>query len=62
MTVAQSDWPADLLVVGDASLLSSTAAALGLPLRLETYDSASGRHRSSRGRASSAARAARPAR
>ncbi len=42
MTVAQSDWPADLLVVGDASLLSSTAAALGLPLRLETYDSARG--------------------
>jgi 4-hydroxythreonine-4-phosphate dehydrogenase len=40
VTVAQSDWGADLVVVGDASLLSSTAAALGLPLSLETYDSA----------------------
>lgn len=42
MAVAQSDWRADLVVVGDAALLSSTAAALGLPLRLETYDPARG--------------------
>jgi 4-hydroxythreonine-4-phosphate dehydrogenase len=42
VTIAQSDWPADLVVVGDASLLSSTAAALGLPLQLEAYDSARG--------------------
>jgi 4-hydroxythreonine-4-phosphate dehydrogenase len=38
VTLAQSDWPADLVVAGDESLLASTAAALGLPLHLETYD------------------------
>ena len=38
MTLAQSDWPADLVVAGDAALLASTAAALGLPLHLEAYD------------------------
>jgi 4-hydroxythreonine-4-phosphate dehydrogenase len=36
--VAQRDWQADLVVAGDASLLSSTAAALGLPLRLVAYE------------------------
>lgn len=38
MTLAQSDWQADLVVAGDESLLASTAAALGLPLHLEAYD------------------------
>ncbi len=42
MALAQDDWEADLVVAADASLLSSTAAALGLPLRLESYDSAKG--------------------
>jgi 4-hydroxythreonine-4-phosphate dehydrogenase len=36
--IAQSDWQADLVVAGDVHLLSSTAAALGVPLRLEPYD------------------------
>ena len=36
--LAQADWQADLVVAGDASLLESTAAALGLPLGLEEYD------------------------
>ena len=40
MAVAQSDWRADLVVVGDASVISSTAAALGLPLRVTPYDPA----------------------
>jgi 4-hydroxythreonine-4-phosphate dehydrogenase len=38
VTLAQSDWGADLVVAADASLLSATAAALGLPLRLELYE------------------------
>jgi 4-hydroxythreonine-4-phosphate dehydrogenase len=38
VTLAQSDWQADLVVAGDEYLLSSTAAALGVPLRLESYD------------------------
>lgn len=38
VAVAQSDWRADLVVAGDASLLSSTAAALGLPLEIELYE------------------------
>jgi 4-hydroxythreonine-4-phosphate dehydrogenase len=38
VTLAQRDWPADLVVAGDASLLSSAAQALGLPLRIEPYD------------------------
>jgi 4-hydroxythreonine-4-phosphate dehydrogenase len=42
VALAQDDWEADLVVAADASLLSSTAAALGLPLRLESYDSAKG--------------------
>jgi 4-hydroxythreonine-4-phosphate dehydrogenase len=40
--LAQSDWRADLVVLGDASLLSSTASALGLPLQLTAYDPARG--------------------
>jgi 4-hydroxythreonine-4-phosphate dehydrogenase len=38
VALAQSDWRADLVVAGDESLLASTAAALGLPLHLQTYD------------------------
>ena len=38
MALAQSDWPADLVVAGDESLLSSAAAALGLPLEVLAYD------------------------
>jgi 4-hydroxythreonine-4-phosphate dehydrogenase len=40
VAVAQSDWPADLVVAGDASVLSAAAAALGLPLRIVNYDPA----------------------
>ncbi len=36
--LAQSHWGADLIVAGDAALLESTAAALALPLRIETYE------------------------
>jgi 4-hydroxythreonine-4-phosphate dehydrogenase len=35
--LAQSDWPADIVVAGDAGLLAATAAALGLPLSVEHY-------------------------
>jgi len=38
VALAQDDWKADIVVAGDASLLESTAAALGLPLGLEVYD------------------------
>lgn len=36
--LAQSDWPAELVVLADRALLTSTAAALRLPLRIEEYD------------------------
>ena len=36
--LAQRDWPVDLVVLADASVLAAAAAALGLPLRLEPYD------------------------
>jgi 4-hydroxythreonine-4-phosphate dehydrogenase len=36
--LAQTDWEADLVVVADSDLLQSTAAELGLPLRLESYE------------------------
>ncbi len=36
--VAAEDWPADLTVVADATVLRDTAAALGVPLRIEPYD------------------------
>lgn len=39
VALAQRDWEADLVVAGDAELLAATAAALGLPLTLEHYDS-----------------------
>jgi len=38
VALAQSDWEADLVVAGDADLLGATAAALGLPLVIDTYD------------------------
>ena len=38
--LAQEDWRADLVFAGAASVLESTAAALGLPLRLVDYDPA----------------------
>ncbi len=38
VSLAQRDWEADLVVAGDAALLSATAEALGLPLTLERYD------------------------
>jgi 4-hydroxythreonine-4-phosphate dehydrogenase len=37
VVLAQSDWPADLVVAGDAGLLAATADALGLPLAVEHY-------------------------
>ena len=39
VTLAQNDWQADLVVAADAQLLAATAAALGLPLTVERYDS-----------------------
>jgi 4-hydroxythreonine-4-phosphate dehydrogenase len=38
VTLAQTDWEADLVVAADAHLLAATAAALGLPLSVERYD------------------------
>jgi 4-hydroxythreonine-4-phosphate dehydrogenase len=38
VTLAQTDWEADLVVAADTDLLAATAAILGLPLRLELYD------------------------
>jgi len=38
VVIAQSDWPADLVVTGDASLMAATAAELGLTLRLTRYE------------------------
>ena len=37
VVLAQSDWPADIVVAGDAGLLAATADALGLPLSVEHY-------------------------
>ena len=39
VTLAQSAWDADLVVAADAGLLADTAAALGLPLSIERYES-----------------------
>jgi 4-hydroxythreonine-4-phosphate dehydrogenase len=36
--LAQTAWPADLIVAGDAALLEETAAALELPLRISRYE------------------------
>ena len=38
VALAQSAWAADIVVTGDADLLSATADALKLPLALERYD------------------------
>jgi 4-hydroxythreonine-4-phosphate dehydrogenase len=38
--LAQSNWDADLVVAGDASVLVAAAAALNVPLRLDRYDPA----------------------
>jgi 4-hydroxythreonine-4-phosphate dehydrogenase len=38
VTLAQTDWEADLVVAADTDLLAATAAILGLPLSLEHYD------------------------
>ena len=38
VTLAQTDWEADLVVAADADLLTATATALDLPLSLESYD------------------------
>jgi len=39
VVLAQSDWRADLVVAADASLLAAAAAALGVALTIEIYDS-----------------------
>lgn len=44
VSVAQSDWEADLVVAADMALLSATAASLGLPLRLQAYDPSRAAH------------------
>ena len=38
VSLAQTDWEADLVVAADMRLLASTADSLGLPLRIESYD------------------------
>ena len=38
VALAQESWPADLVVAGDAAVLESAAAALGLALAIERYD------------------------
>jgi len=38
VSLAQSDWEADLVVAADSELLAATAAALDLPISLELYD------------------------
>jgi 4-hydroxythreonine-4-phosphate dehydrogenase len=39
VALAQSAWQADIVVAADAELLAATAGALGLPLKIEPYDS-----------------------
>jgi 4-hydroxythreonine-4-phosphate dehydrogenase len=39
VALAESDWQADLVVAGDVSLLKATAAALGIALKIDAYDS-----------------------
>jgi 4-hydroxythreonine-4-phosphate dehydrogenase len=38
VTLAQTDWEADLVVAADAGLLAAVAASLELPLNVERYD------------------------
>jgi 4-hydroxythreonine-4-phosphate dehydrogenase len=42
VVLAQSEWPADIVVAADADLLAATADALGLRLTLERYASSGG--------------------
>jgi 4-hydroxythreonine-4-phosphate dehydrogenase len=44
VSLAQSDWEADLVVAGDMALLSATATSLDLPLRLQAYDPSRSAH------------------
>jgi 4-hydroxythreonine-4-phosphate dehydrogenase len=39
VALAQDSWKADIVVAADAGLLADTAAALGLPLTIERYES-----------------------
>jgi 4-hydroxythreonine-4-phosphate dehydrogenase len=39
VALAQSDWPADIVVAADAGLMAATAGTLRLPLAIELYDS-----------------------
>ncbi|HMK87553.1 MAG TPA: 4-hydroxythreonine-4-phosphate dehydrogenase PdxA [Steroidobacteraceae bacterium] len=38
VTLARKDWPADLVIAGDAGLLEATAADLGVTSTIERYD------------------------
>jgi 4-hydroxythreonine-4-phosphate dehydrogenase len=49
VALAARDWPADLVIAGDAKLLAATAAALGAPLRCLPYDPAAAPERSRAG-------------
>jgi 4-hydroxythreonine-4-phosphate dehydrogenase len=40
VTLARKDWPADLIVAGDAKLLDQTAATLGVAAAISRYDAA----------------------
>ena len=50
VTLAQQDWPADVVVAGDPDVLRGAATSLGLPLEIEPYSfsSALSRHRAGR--------------
>jgi len=41
VVLAQEEWPADVVVAGDPRMLGDAAASLGLPLRIEIYESSS---------------------
>lgn len=47
--LAQQDWPAELVVCADGSLLKNRAAMLGLPLSLLPYDPSKPRSLSAQG-------------
>lgn len=40
VSIAQRDWPVEIVVIGDQALLMQRAKMLGLPLRLRPYDPA----------------------
>ncbi len=50
VALAQSDWAADLVVAGNASLLADAAAALGVPLVLIPYEASAPRTAHTAGR------------